>query len=161
METSPIHDDEKLQFRIWHTINIPREPFRYEVPDIRCAVVCLAALAKYDLFLGDGKDKPWTTVKARADKRAKLSRHKDRDVATRLRIMFRLYNLYQLEHCPGGVPIVVTNVQGCEERTAVEGLMGVLDGTEEWVEWESEEGDDIGDIALVETIALPEEASDG
>ncbi len=67
--------------------------------------------------------------------------------------MFSAYNKYQLERCPGGVPIVYTNVQGLEVFEAVveadlapEELENVVtvDGVRGmWVEFYNDEGDDV------------------
>lgn len=116
-----------MKLRIWHIINIPREAFRFEVPDTKTAIALLKALADYDLFLGDGEDKPWTSVIARYAKRTELA--KGSKVA---RDMFRAYDRYQLKHCQGGVPLVVSNAQGCE---------AFEDG--EWTEFYDEEGNDV------------------
>ncbi len=122
-----------MKLRVWHIINFPREAFRFEVPDTKTAISFLDALAKYDLFLGDGTDKPWTTVGDRLKEREKLAKETGEDRLARR--MFRLYEAYQLEHCPGGVPLVVTNVQGCE-----------MFEDDEWCEFYDENGDDIGTL---------------
>lgn len=98
--------------RIWHTINVPRAAFRYEVPDVAHARMALKALAEYDLFLGDGEDKPWSTVGGRANMRRILA---DKSDESRFVLaMMQAYDRYQLEHSPSGVPFVVSNAQGCE-----------------------------------------------
>lgn len=125
-----------MQLRIWHIINVPGKPFHFDVPDTATAIKALKALADYDLFLGDGDDKPWTTVGARAKKRAQLA-GKDRLLSG----MFRAYDAYQLQRCPGGVPLVFTNVQGCEMFE---------DG--EWREFYDEDGNDIRDLEMNEVF---------
>jgi hypothetical protein len=119
-----------MKLRIYHIINIPGEAFHFEVPDTATAIRTLKAIAQYDLFLGDGDDKPWTTVGGRQKKRAELA---GRDPM--LHSMFAAYNAYQLRRCPGGVPLVFTNVQGCEV---------LEDG--EWCEFEDEDGNNIRDL---------------
>lgn len=116
-----------MKLRIWHTINFPNSPFHFDVPNVSTAAKCLKAIADYDLFLGDGEDKPFTTVGARREKREELSKG-DRFLS----LMFRAYDKYQLEKCPGGVPLVATNAQGLESFE---------DG--EWGEFYNDDGDDI------------------
>lgn len=55
--------------------------------------------------------------------------------------MFRAYDAYQLQRCPGGVPLVHTNVQGCEMFE---------DG--EWCEFYDENGNDIRDLEMNEVL---------
>lgn len=119
-----------MKLRIWHTINFPRDAFKFEVPDTATAIKALDALAQYDLFLGDGSDKPFTTVGARQMKRSELA-GKDNFLDT----MLGAYNTYQLKQCIGGVPFVVDNAQGLEEFD--------VDGDGEWTEFYDEEGNDI------------------
>ncbi len=122
------------QLRIYHYINIDssKVPFHFEVPDVATAIRALSALALYDLFLGEGESyEALTTVGARREKRRKLA---GRDHL--LSKMFREYDAYQLQQCPGGVPIVTSNVQGCET---------LEDG--EWIEFYDEEGCDIRELA--------------
>ena len=118
------------KFRIWHIINIPGEAFRFEVPNTATAIKALDAIAKYDLFLGDGTDKPMTTVGARRSKRTELA-GKDPFLAG----MFRAYDAYQLGRCPGGVPLVSSNGQGCE-----------VFEDDEWLDFYDDEGNDIDDL---------------
>ncbi len=118
------------KLRVWHIINFPREPFHFDVPNVDAAIRALKALARYDLFLGDGEDKPWTTVGGRAHKQQELA-GKDQD----LQSMFRLYNLYQIKHSPGGVPFVGSNAQGLE-----------VFEDDEWCEFYDEEGRDIQEL---------------
>lgn len=127
-----------MKLRIYHIINIPGEAFRFEVPDTATAIKALKAIAQYDLFLGDGTDKPWTTVGERQKKRAELA-GKDRLLSS----MFRAYDAYQLQRCPGGVPLVYTNVQGCEMFE---------DG--EWCEFYDENGDDIRALEEAASVAV-------
>lgn len=121
--------------RIYHIINVPRKAFTYGVPDAGTAIKVLKALAQYDLFLGDGEDKPWTTVGARRQKRAELAR--DSGVPQLMTKVFQAYDSYQLDHCPGGVPMVNSNVQGCEM---------LEDG--EWTEFYDDDGCDIRELEM-------------
>lgn len=118
------------KLRIWHIINIPGEAFRFDVRNVDAAIKALDVIAKYDLFLGDGEEKPMTTVGERRQKRATLA---GKDVE--LMKILRAYDIYQLARCPGGVPLVYTNVQGLEVFE---------DG--EWCEFYDDEGNDIEDI---------------
>lgn len=115
---------EVAKLRIWHIINVPGEAFRFDVPDVAFAIKALRAIWSYDNFLGDGTDKPMTTVGARLEKRRKLA-GTDKD----MKRLFKLYDEYQLTRCPGGVPLVSSNASGLEM---------LEDG--EWLEWEDEEG---------------------
>jgi len=126
---------KKQRLRIWHVINPPRDLFKFEVANIAVAIVALHALAEYDLFVGDGEDKPWTTVGGRAKKRRELAML-DGTPSPILKRMLEEYDRYQLEHSPSGVPFVVANAQGLEQLEHDTGL-------EDWCEFYDDEGDDI------------------
>ncbi len=119
----------KLKLRIWHTMNVPNSPFYHPAATVDEAIKFLDVLAAYDLFLGDGEDKPWTNVGMRREERQKLA-----GADHKLKILLREYDSYQMrrENSPGGVPFVVTNAQGLEMFE---------DG--EWLEYEDDEGDDV------------------
>lgn len=121
--------------RIWHTPNMPRKPFRADVPNVETAKKLLNAIADYDNFVKD--DKPWTTVGGRRTKLDELSRGLERAEKSSL----RRYASYVLEQCGhGGVPLVSANVQGLE----------VFEGGE-WCEWHDPETDeDISDVMRAE-----------
>lgn len=125
-------DEPKL--RIWHGINVPRELFTFEVDSIPAAIAVLKAIALYDLFLGDGEDKPWTTVGGRENEMKRLTRASVFPHVVRL--AFSEYAKYLDEHCPGGVPLVVSNAQGCEVFE---------DG--EWCEYYNDDGYDIRELS--------------
>lgn len=42
-----------MKFRIWHTPNVPGNPFYQEVQSLAEAKFVLMTLARYDLYLGD------------------------------------------------------------------------------------------------------------
>lgn len=122
-----------MRLRIYHIINIPNTAFRYDVPDVPTAIKALKAIAQYDLFLGDGQDRPWSTVGGRRLKRAELAKASG-DLPFMLKV-FQAYDKYQLDRSPGGVPFVASNVQGLEMFE---------DG--EWTEFYDEEGRDLREL---------------
>lgn len=123
---------EKL--RIWHVINVPRELFTFEVGSVPMAIAVLKAIALYDLFLGDGEDKPWTTVGGRENEIKRLT--KESVFPHVVRRAFIKYAEYLDDHCPGGVPLVVCNAQGCEVFE---------DG--EWCEYYNDDGYDVRELS--------------
>lgn len=52
------YTDNLTKFRVWHIPQVPMDPFYYEVPDIKTALVLTDALAMYDIFQLEKNIKP-------------------------------------------------------------------------------------------------------
>lgn len=122
-----------MKLRIWHIINPPREPFTHEVDSPEQGAVVLAALWDYDLFIGDGEDKPETNPVDRAKERLRLQRNAPSP--WRMKSLLLQYNTYLLHQCYAGDVRVFMNVSGLEVQSD--------DG--EWSEWNDGQDRDISE----------------
>lgn len=130
-----------MELRIWHFANMPTFKYQRGVKNVEEAKRVLNAIAEYDLFLGNGEDKPYTTVGARRMARERLT--KKYNIG---QMVLRSYDTKLTESCGGGVPFVFDNVQGLEQRDF---------NSDEWEEWHDLETDhDLSEIMREEPFEL-------
>lgn len=131
---------EEGSLRVWHIVNVPREPFRYDVTSTTEAINLLRALADLDLLLpGDGAAPPATVPELYIAMQKIVGRY-----GLALHDPLHRYAEYlQRVGSPQAIH-VITNAQGLE--VFEEGG---------WVEWLDNEGDDISEVMRTSPRRLP------